>query len=108
MNADSFAGMVRSVAVKLYELDSGIIEKMAKNEETFGGWTNPMFSYDESAVRNPFELKKGSGIYMSTGYSAHDCVCIIRELLKCYDLDIEEDFVYSARSQNTGTDDGEE
>lgn len=108
VNADSFAGMVRSVAVKLYELDSGIIEKMAKNEETFGGWTNPMFSYDESAVRNPFELKKGSGIYMSTGYSAHDCVCIIRELLKCYDLDIEEDFVYSARSQNTGTDDGEE
>ncbi len=99
VNVDSFAGMVRSVAVKLYELDSSIIERMAKNTEVFSGWVNPMFSYDENAVKNPFELKKGSGIYISTGYSAYDCICIIRELLKCYDLDLEEDFVYSARSQ---------
>ena len=99
VNVESFAGMVRSVAVKLYELDSSIIERMAKNTEVFSGWVNPMFSYDENAVKTPFELKKGSGIYISTGYSAYDCICIIRELLKCYDLDLEEDFVYSARSQ---------
>ena len=101
VNIDNFAGMVRSVALKLYDLDSGIIEKMAKNGEPFSGWTNPMFSYDEAIVKNPVELKKSSGIYISTGYSAHDCICIIRELLKCYDLNLEEDFVYSARSQKS-------
>lgn len=108
VNADSFAGMLRSVAAKLYELDSGVIERMAKNAETFRGWTSPIFSYDENALRNPIEFRKGSGVYMSSGYSAYDCVCIIRELLKCCELDPEEDFVYSARPQKTGTDDGKE
>ena len=43
------------------------------------------------------QLKKDAGIYISTGYSAYDCICFIRALLKKYDLDIAEDFVYSAR-----------
>ncbi len=98
VNVDSFAEMVRSVAVKLYELDSSIIERMAKTTEVFSGWFYPLLSYDEHAVKNAFELKKGTGIYISTGYSAHDCISIIRELLKRYDLDLEEDFVYSARA----------
>ena len=98
VNIDSFAGMVRSVAIRLYELDSSILERIAKNNEVFPGWLNPMFSYDEKAVKGPYELKKGLGIYISTGYSAYDCISFIRELLKAYNLDIEEDFVYSARS----------
>ena len=40
---------------------------------------------------------KDSDVYFSRGFSAHDCICIIRELLKKYDLDLDEDFVYSAR-----------
>ena len=40
----------------------------------------------------------GTNIYVSSNYSAYDCVSFIRGLLKKYDLDIEEDFVYSARS----------
>ena len=98
VNVDSFAGMVRSVAVKLYDLDSSIIERMAKNNEVFSGWLNPVFSYDETAVKGAYDFKKGTGIYISTGYSAYDCICFIRELLRKYDLDLEEDFVYSARS----------
>lgn len=98
VNIDSFAGMVRSVAIRLYELDSSIIERMAKNNEVFSGWQSPVFSYDEKAIKGAHELKKGTGIYISTGYSAHDCVCFIRQLLKIYDLDIEEDFAYSARA----------
>lgn len=98
VNVDSFAGMVRSVAVNLYDYDSRIIERMAKNNEVFNGWQNPVFSYDENAVKGAHEFRKGSGIYISTGYSAYDCICFIRELLRCYNFDIEEDFVYSARS----------
>jgi hypothetical protein len=51
------------------------------------------------------KLSKDSGIYISTGYSAYDCICFIRALLKKYDLNIDEDFVYSAM---TTKQDGEE
>ena len=101
VNVDSFALMVRSVARKLYELDGSVIEQMASNLETFPTWVNPVFAYDKAAIRNPVKLKKDVDIYISTGYSAYDCICFIRALLKKYDLDIEEDFVYSAR-QNKG------
>lgn len=100
VNVDSFAFMVRSVAGKLYDLDALPIENMAKNNTRFAGWTNIMFSYDESAVKNPYKLKKDSDIYISTGYSAQDCASIIRNLLKLYGLDADEDFVYSARVSN--------
>ena len=103
VNVDSFALMVRSVARKLYELDGTIIEQMASNLETFPTWSSPVFAYDKDAIRNPVKLKKDADIYISTGYSAYDCICFIRALLKKYDLDIEEDFVYSAR-QNNGND----
>ena len=94
---DSFAEMVRSVARKLYELDSTVIERMARNLETFSDWINPVFSYDETKVRGKTKLQ-GTDIYMSTGFSASDCVSFIKGMLKKYDLNIDEDFVYSARS----------
>ena len=97
VNVDSFAVMVRSVAEKLYDLDSSIVEQMASTLEVFPIWLNPVFAYDSTAVRNPVKLKKDADIYISTGYSAYDCICFIRALLKKYDLDLEEDFVYSAR-----------
>ena len=98
VSIDSFAAMVRSVAAKLYDLDSSIITRMAKNNEAFPGWVSPVFSYDKDIVKSDFEFKKGTGIYISSGYSASDCIWFIRALLKAYDLDIDEDFVYSARS----------
>lgn len=98
VNVESFAFMVRSVARKLYELDNNIIEQMARNHEKFPSWLNPVFSYEKSGVKNPVELTKESGIYISTGYSAYDCICFIRGLLRKYDLNLDEDFVYSAKS----------
>lgn len=98
VSIDSFAAMVRSVSEKLYDLNSSIIKRMAKNSEPFPNWTNPAFSYDKNVVKSDIEFKKGSGIYISTGYSAFDCICFIRALLKMYDIDIQEEFVYSARS----------
>ena len=97
VNVDSFAFMVRSVARKLYDRDSSVIEAMARNHEKFPTWSNPVFSHEKTGVKNPIELKKDAGIYISTGYSAYDCICFIRALLRKYDLDIAEDFVYSAR-----------
>ena len=108
VNVDSFAYMVRSVARKLYDLDSSIIENMARNHEKFPTWLNPVFSYEGTGVKNPVELKKDSGIYISTGYSAYDCISFIRALLKKYDLDIEEDFANSARSTKANNDNQEE
>ena len=95
---DSFAAMVRSVSEKLYDLDSSIITRMAKNNEPFPNWLNPAFSYDKDVVKSDVELKKGTGIYISSAGSAFDCICFIRALLKLHDIDIQEEFVYSARS----------
>lgn len=103
VNVDSFALMVRSVAGKLYDLNSSIIDRMARNLEVFPAWQNPVFAYDKDAIRNAVKLKNDSDIYISTGYSAYDCICFIKALLKKYDLDLEEDFVYSARPSNVGT-----
>ena len=79
-------------------INSKIIEQMASSLEYLPGWQRPVFSYDPSAIRNPVEIKNGGNIYISTGHSAYNCIYFIRELLKKYDLDLEEDFVYSARS----------
>ena len=103
VNVDSFALMVRSVAGKLYNLNSSIIDRMARSLEVFPAWQNPVFAYDRDAIRNAVKLKNDSDIYISTGYSAYDCICFIKALLKKYDLDLEEDFVYSARPSNVGT-----
>ena len=102
VNVYNFAFMVRSVARKLYDMDSSIIEAMARNHERFPTWANPVFSYEESGVKNAVRLKKDVDIFISTGYSAHDCICFIRALLRKYNLDIEEDFRYSARSTRAG------
>lgn len=103
VNVDSFALMVRSVAGKLYNLNSSIIDRMTRSLEVFPAWQNPVFAYDKDAIRNAVKLKNDSDIYISTGYSAYDCICFIKALLKKYDLDLEEDFVYSARPSNIGT-----
>ena len=96
VNVDSFAAMLKSVVQKLYDMDKTIIEEMAKNNEPFSGWQTPVFSYQKDKVKYAYQIKN-SDVYMSVGYSAYDTVCYLRALLKCYDLDIEEDFVYSAR-----------
>lgn len=100
VNVDSFAQMVRSVAGKLYDQNNSIIDRMARNLEVFPAWINPIFAYDKDAIRNAVKLKSDSDIYISTGFSAYDCICFIKALLKKYDLDLEEDFVYSARPNN--------
>ena len=93
----NFADMVRSVTRKLYDLDSSIIEQMARDSEKLPGWQVPAFSYDQNKIRGNVKIQ-GTDIFMLSGFSASNCVWYIRGLLKKYDLDIESDFVYSAKS----------
>lgn len=100
VNVSSFADMVRSIAQILYDMDNSIIDDMAKKHEPLPEWTTPAFSYEEDGVRNPFKLRN-CNIYISTGYSASACIFFIRGLMKKYEFDISEDFVYSAKPNNT-------
>ena len=100
VNVSSFAEMVRSIAQILYDMDNNIIDDMAKKHEPLPEWTTPAFSYEEDGVRNPFKLRN-CNIYISTGYSASACIFFIRGLMKKYEFDISEDFVYSAKPNNT-------
>lgn len=100
VNVSSFAEMVRSIAQILYDMDNSIIDDMAKKHEPLPEWTTPAFSYEEDGVRNQFKLRN-CNIYISTGYSASACIFFIRGLMKKYEFDISEDFVYSAKPNNT-------
>lgn len=100
VNVSSFAEMVRSIAQILYDMDNSIIDDMAKKHEPLQEWTTPAFSYEEDGVRNPFKLRN-CNIYISTGYSASACIFFIRGLMKKYEFDISEDFIYSAKPNNT-------
>lgn len=100
VNVSSFAEMVRSIAQILYDMDNSIIDDMAKKHEPLPEWTTPAFSYEEDGVRNPFKLRN-CNIYISTGYSTSACIFFIRGLMKKYEFDISEDFVYSAKPNNT-------
>lgn len=100
VNVSSFAEMVRSIAQILYDMDNSIIDDMAKKHEPLPEWTTPAFSYEEDGVRNSFKLRN-CNIYISTGYSASACIFFIRGLMKKYEFDISEDFVYSAKPNNT-------
>lgn len=97
VNTTNFAEMLRSVVSRLYELDSSIIEKMARNNERLLSWSqNVMFSYDVDEVYGDYKLGD-TDIYESIGFSAAHIMYIIRALLDKYDID-RSDFVYSARS----------
>ncbi|MCQ2498853.1 MAG: DUF262 domain-containing HNH endonuclease family protein [Lachnospiraceae bacterium] len=102
VNVDSYADMIRSVSRKLYELDSTVIERMAANNETFPKWTIVPFSYDTKVTSSDYKIK-GTEIFISCGFSASNSMYFIRELLKIYDLDISEDFTYTAKSYKADT-----
>lgn len=97
VNVDSYAEMLRSVANKMYEYDSSVIERMARTDEKYPDWMNPAFSYNEQLVKHDAVKLRGTEIYLNVVYPAADIVTFIRELLKKYDLDITEEFIYGAR-----------
>lgn len=96
IKTNNFAEMLRLLIEKLYELDSGIIESMARNEDKIADWSSViMFSYDNSKVQGSTKVAD-TGIYQSVGFSASTIMCIIKGLLDRYGIDHDE-FIYSAR-----------
>lgn len=97
VKTNNFAEMLRLVIDKLYELDSSIIESMARSEATIADWSSViMFSYDPAKVQQGITKVADSEIYQSVGFSASTIMWIIRGLLDRYGID-HDDFVYSAR-----------
>ena len=100
VNVTSFSLMLRSIVDRLYEIDSSIIEGMARNNEKILSWSkNILLSYDPDVVSGTRHDKlhvKGTDIYESVGFSSTHIMYIIQALLDKYDID-RSDFLYSAR-----------
>lgn len=99
VNVSNFAEMLRSLIDRLYAKDKSIIERLARKNEKILDWSQSiMFSYDVANVYGENRIK-GTDIYVNVGYSAAHIMCIIKELLSIYDIDITE-FVYSAKGKS--------
>ena len=97
VNVTNFAEMLRTIIARLYEMNPGIIENMAKENVRLLSWSqNIMFSYDADMISGDYKLAD-TDIYESTGFSAAHIMSIIHALLEIYDIDVT-DFVYSART----------
>lgn len=97
VNVTNFAEMLRTIIARLYEMNPGIIENMAKDNVRLLSWSqNIMFSYDANVISGDYKIAD-TDIYESTGFSAAHIMCIIHALLEIYDIDVT-DFVYSART----------
>lgn len=93
----NFAEMLRILVDKLYELDSSIIESMARSDERILDWSSViMFSYDYSKTWGTNMTVADSEIYQSNGFSAAHIMTLIAALLDRYGIDHEE-FTYSAK-----------
>ena len=92
----SYADMLKSVVLKFYELDSGIIKQMAKDNETLAEWSNiVMFTYDPNIAKGEYKIPN-TNIYQATGFSAWYIMTFIKKMLNKFELSMD-DFVYSAR-----------
>ena len=88
--------MLKSVVLKFYELDSGIIKQMAKDNETLAEWSNiVMFTYDPNIAKGEYKIPN-TNIYQATGFSAWYIMTFIKKMLDKFELSMD-DFVYSAR-----------
>lgn len=96
IKTNNFAEMLRITVDKLYEIDSSIIESMARAEDKIADWSSViMFSYDQSKVQGDTKVAD-TEIFQSVGFSASTIICIIKGLLDRYGID-HEDFIYSAK-----------
>ncbi len=92
----AFSDMLKWIIERLYEIDSTIIENLAKNNECMEGSSIPMFTYEADLV--PKDIKVGkTEIYECSGFSSERIIRIIRWLLDKYDID-HSDFIYSAKA----------
>lgn len=58
VNVGSFAEMIRSVAEKFIELDPGIIDSMARTNETIYNWSTPLFTFTPAMLHSSCKRAK--------------------------------------------------
>lgn len=107
VNCNSFALMLITLSKRLYNQDSSILEKIAKENLHFVEGKYASFSYDLSQVNMDTQIE-GTDIYISHNYNSPKIVRIISQLLAYYEID-QDDFIYSACSTDMKKEDeGEE
>ncbi len=94
INCSSFATMLFSLSKRLYEQDSSLLEKLAKDNVHLIEGKYASFSYDRNQVNENTKIE-GTDIYISHNYTAPKLVMIISKLLDYYEIE-QSDFVYSA------------
>ncbi|BDC93511.1 DUF262 domain-containing HNH endonuclease family protein [Treponema bryantii] len=96
VNCNSFASMLISLSKRLYDLDSTIIETLAKENVHLVEGKYASFSYDRNQVNEDTQIE-GTEIYISHNYNSPKLIKIISQLLDYYEIE-QSDFVYSACS----------
>ena len=96
---NDFKDMLDSVILNLYDRDSSIIERIAKNEKQIVDNSQRIFiSYDSSKF-NSSEQIGDTGIYYNVQLSAKNKLLVIKSLLNEYDIDLD-DFTYTTKASN--------
>ena len=96
INCNSFASMLISLSKRLYDQDSSILEKLAKENIHLIEGKYATFSYDRNQVNEDTQIED-TEIYISHNYNSPKLVKIISQLLDYYEIE-QSDFVYSACS----------
>lgn len=100
---DSFAEMLKTVVIKLYNENPEPIKDMAKDNKTLAEWSAlTVFSYNSDNVKGNYKIPD-TDIYQSVGFSAYYIIQIIKTLLEKYEISLE-DFCYSARNNKKDDD----
>ena len=96
VNVNDFAEMTVSVIKMLYDMDSTVIERIAKNNETILEGSSIVFlTYDKALLKYCNQLGD-TGIYYNNNFSAARRMYFLKALLNEYDIDGNE-FIYSAK-----------
>lgn len=92
---DDFKEMMESVLLKLYNRNSSILERIAKNDEPFVQNSKQVHISCDNLKFKYGEQLADTGIYYNTNLSAPSKLTIIKSLLNEYDINLD-DFAYSA------------
>ena len=93
INVKSFADMLVKFMERLYDLDSEILENLAKNNYKITNATRTYITNNEELIKNnrgtPTELRD-TGIFFEKNFSANNIIVFIKHLLEEYELDFSE------------------
>lgn len=93
---DTYTNLFIKTAELLYNLDSSILENLARNDAKKLNGTKPYITYDASKLRSPKEIGN-TGIYIEVNNSANSVISIIKLLIDEYEFDTDDYIFYTKR-----------